>query len=60
MAHEMKMPLAQLNVMVGIAKLERIGKTDQGFRPLLEIAKNFKTRPNTMNVHPNDILASVE
>lgn len=60
MANEMKMPLAQLNVMVGIAKLERIGKTDHGLGPLIEIAKNINICPKTMNVHPNSILASVE
>ena len=28
MAHEMRMPLARLNVMVGVAKLERISKSE--------------------------------
>ena len=28
MAHELEMPLARLNVMVGVAKLERIKKSD--------------------------------
>ena len=60
MADEMKIPLAQLNVMVGIAKLERIGKTDQSFGPLLEIAKNISICPNTMNAHSNAIVAPVE
>ncbi|MDH2405303.1 hypothetical protein QCM77_36240 [Bradyrhizobium sp. SSUT18] len=32
MAHEMGMPLARLNVMVGVAKLERIKKTDHEVR----------------------------
>ena len=35
MAHEMAMPLARLNVMVGIAKLERITKSDAEFAPLV-------------------------
>lgn len=35
MAHEMVMPLARLNVMVGIAKLERITKSDAEFAPLV-------------------------
>ena len=35
MANEMDMPLARLNVMVGIAKLERITKSDPDFAPLV-------------------------
>ena len=39
MAHEMNMPLARLNVMVGVAKLERITKSDPDFKPLVAAAK---------------------
>jgi hypothetical protein len=39
MAHEMGMPLARLNVMVGIAKLERIAKCDADFAPLIASAQ---------------------
>ena len=39
MAHEMDMPLARLNVMVGIAKLERITKSDRDFVPLVAAVK---------------------
>ena len=39
MAHELKTPLARLNVMVGVAKLERISKTDLALKPLLEAAR---------------------
>lgn len=39
MAHEMKMPLARLNVTVGVAKLERITKTDPALQPLIAAAK---------------------
>jgi len=39
MAHEMRMPLARLNVNVGVAKLERIGKTDSAMTPLLNAAR---------------------
>jgi len=35
MGHEMGMPLARLNVMVGVAKLERITKSDRDFAPLI-------------------------
>lgn len=38
-AHEMGIPLARLNVNVGVAKLERITKTDAAMKPLIEAAK---------------------
>ncbi|WEK45248.1 MAG: thymidylate synthase [Candidatus Andeanibacterium colombiense] len=45
MAHEMKMPLARLNVNVGVAKLERIGKTDSAMIPLLNAARVCVAHP---------------
>jgi len=39
MAHEMKMPLARLNVVVGIAKLEKISKSDAALAPLIDAAR---------------------
>lgn len=39
MAHEMNLPLARLNVTVGVAKLERISKTDVAMGPLIDAAK---------------------
>lgn len=39
MAHEMDMRLARLNVMVGIAKLERIAKSDSDLKPLVAAAR---------------------
>lgn len=39
MAHEMDIPLARLNVTVGVAKLERISKTDSAMKPLIEAAR---------------------
>ena len=39
MAHELDMPLAQLNVMVGVTKLERISKTDAALGPLIAAAR---------------------
>lgn len=39
MAHEMNMPLARLNVMVGIAKLNEIPKTDASMNPLIVAAR---------------------
>jgi hypothetical protein len=45
MAHEMDMPLARLNVMVGVAKLERITKSDPDFAPLVAAAKALVSGP---------------
>jgi hypothetical protein len=39
MAHEMDLPLARLNVTIGVAKLERIIKTDLALRPLIDAAR---------------------
>lgn len=39
MAHEMKTPFARLNVNVGVAKLERISKTDPALAPLVKAAR---------------------
>ena len=39
MAHEMDMRLARLNVMVGVAKLERINKSDSDLEPLVGAAE---------------------
>jgi hypothetical protein len=41
MAHELKMPLARLNVMVGVAKLERISKADPALEPLMAVAREL-------------------
>jgi len=45
MAHEMDMPLARLNVMVGVAKLERITKSDAELAPLLVAADALLASP---------------
>jgi hypothetical protein len=39
MAHEMKLKLIRMNVVVGVAKFERISKTDHELLPLLEAAR---------------------
>ena len=39
MAHEMNMPLARLNVMVGISKLDTINKTDPDLAPVEAAAR---------------------
>ncbi|MQP68642.1 thymidylate synthase [Niveispirillum sp. SYP-B3756] len=45
MAHEMGMPLARLNVMVGVAKLERITKSAADFAPLVAAARAVVAPP---------------
>lgn len=45
MAHEMGMPLARLNVMVGIEKLDEIPKTDTSMNPLIAVARACIARP---------------
>ena len=39
MAREMGLPLARMNVMVGVAKLERINKSDANLAPLVAAAR---------------------
>jgi len=39
MAKEMNMPLIRINVVIGVAKLERISKNDPELEPLLAIAR---------------------
>jgi hypothetical protein len=45
MAHEMGMSLARLNVVVGIAKLERITKSDTDFAPLVAASQALVAPP---------------
>lgn len=52
MAHEMGMPLARLNIVVGIAKLERITKTDSNFAPLVAAARALVAPPATPAARP--------
>jgi hypothetical protein len=40
MAHEMKIKLLRMNVVVGVAKLERITKSDPALSPLVTAARN--------------------
>jgi hypothetical protein len=52
MAHEMDMPLARLNVMVGVAKLERITKSDPDFAPLVAAAEALVSGPVAAPTRP--------
>jgi hypothetical protein len=45
MSHEMDMPLARLNVMVGVAKLERITKGDSDLAPLVAAVEQLVLGP---------------
>jgi hypothetical protein len=60
MAHEMKMPLARLNVMVGIAKLDEIPKTDLAMSKLIKAARICVEKQSEegkkMQTLPNPIL----
>lgn len=40
MAHEMEMPLLRMNVFAGIAKFEKICKTDAALKPLINLARS--------------------
>ena len=47
MAHEMGIRLARLNVMVGVAKLDRINKSDPSLVPLVAAARALVSPPTT-------------
>ena len=53
MAHEMGIPLARLNVTIGVAKLERISKTDSAMKPLIEAARACVAPPAPMAQRPS-------
>jgi hypothetical protein len=48
MSHEMNMPLMRLNVMVGVAKLERITKSDPDFASLVAAAEALVSDPTAL------------
>ncbi|CCJ07308.1 Uncharacterized protein BN69_1857 [Methylocystis sp. SC2] len=52
MSREMGLPLARLNVMVGVAKLERISKSDSDFAPLVAAAKTLLAPPAKISPAP--------
>jgi hypothetical protein len=58
MAGEMDMPLARLNVMVGVAKLERITKSDGNLAPLIDAAEALLEQPSHVSSRA-DILEAV-
>lgn len=52
MAHEMDIPLARLNVTIGVAKLERISKTDNAMKPLIEAVRACVAPPAPATQRP--------
>ena len=56
MASEMGMPLARLNVMVGVAKLERIKKSDSDLVPLVTVARDLVSAhtDSARHAHPTE------
>ena len=49
MAHEMKIPLARVNIMVGIEKLDKIGKTDSALISLVAAARASVARHESLD-----------
>jgi hypothetical protein len=47
MAHEMKLKMNRMNVIVGVAKFERISKFDQALAPLVAAARACFVKPTT-------------
>lgn len=56
MAHEMGIPLARLNVTIGVAKLERISKTDSAIKPLIKAARACVATPAPATKRPSPSL----
>jgi hypothetical protein len=52
MAHEMGTLLVRMNVMVGVAKLERITKSDSDFAPLVAAAEALVAGPYAPAARP--------
>jgi hypothetical protein len=58
MAHEMDLPLARLNVTVGVAKLDGISKTDAALKPPITAARAALSSPATASPQPIVALAA--
>jgi hypothetical protein len=52
MAHEMRLPLARLNVTVGVAKLDGISKTDALLAPLIAATRAVVAPPTALPARP--------
>lgn len=53
MAHEMSMKLIRMNVVIGVAKFERIKKTDPDLAPLVALARSLisELEPRATSLH---------
>ncbi|MDX1109917.1 thymidylate synthase [Sinorhizobium medicae] len=56
MAYELKMPFVRLNVTVGVAKLERISKTDIGLIPVIAAAEAAIIKPQELGTAGQNLL----
>lgn len=60
MAHEMNMKLVRMNVIIGIAKLDKIPKTDPGLTALLSIARACINSSEKLDIEIGSISQSKE
>ena len=60
MAEEMSMPLARVNVMVGVAKLERVKKSDSALMLLVAAARALLSRSTNPDGHAPVPIATAE
>ncbi len=60
MAHEMNTQLARLNVMVGVAKFERINKKDPDLVPLIKVARSLVSQPTASAARATATTATLE
>jgi len=60
MAHEMKTKLLRMNVVVGVAKFERISKSDADLQPLIAVCRANCAPQQQATVNTENSLADVE
>lgn len=60
MAHEMKTKLLRMNVVVGVAKFERISKSDADLQPLIAVCRANCVPQQQATVNTENSLADVE
>lgn len=60
MAHEMQMKLVRMNVIIGVAKLDKIPKTDPGLTALLSIARACINSSEKLDIEIGSISQSTE
>jgi hypothetical protein len=60
MAHEMNMKLIRMNVIIGVAKLDKIPKTDPELAEVLSIARTCIKQSEQLNIESDSIPKSTE